>query len=278
MQENELPENLIDRNVRIDYGKLRHLIIIDQGKNKAPTTNGNFSKLKEIIAEGGTLSKIADGFPLEEMTETNNFKSLLFYFGLLSITGYERGQYRLQIPNETVKRLYYDYMESAYKETGMFSLDMGKYGTLISDMAYDGAWFPLLEFITLRMKESLSLRDLITGEKAVQTFLNVYLGLSDFFIVHTEKEMNNGYADILLEAQKAKYPELNTSFLLELKYEKSGLKPDDPKLPPLIAAAEDQVKGYSLDEKYQKAVGTTQLVKLVLIFSGHEAVHIGEAK
>ncbi|MCP4214963.1 MAG: AAA family ATPase, partial [bacterium] len=172
LRENRLPENMIDRNVRIDYGKLRHLIIIDRGESTTPATNGNFSKLKQIIADNGTLSKISDGFPLKEMTDTNNFKSLLFYFGLLTIAGRERNRYRLIIPNETVKRLYYDYIDNAYKETGVFSIDLSTYGDLISDMAYDGAWRPLLEYITERMKKSLALRDLITGEKAVQTFLN----------------------------------------------------------------------------------------------------------
>jgi hypothetical protein len=276
-REGKPPENLIDRNVRVDYGKLRHLIIIDR-KGKAPVTNGNFTKLQQIIQEGGTLSKIADGFPLEEMTDAHHFESLLFYFGLLTIAGRERDRYRLIIPNETVKRLYYDYIESAYKETGAFSLDLSRYGDLISDMAYNGAWRPLLEFITGRMKESLALRDLMTGEKAVQTFLNVYLGLSGLFIVHTEKEMNKGYADLLLEPYTAKYPELDHSFLLELKYEKAGMTPEDPKLARLVSEAEEQVKGYALDEKFSKTIGKTQLIKLVLVFSGHEAVYIGEVK
>ncbi|MCP5051176.1 MAG: AAA family ATPase, partial [bacterium] len=48
MQLQKLPKNLIDRNVRIDYKKLRHLIIMDQDESNLPVTNGNFSKLKEI--------------------------------------------------------------------------------------------------------------------------------------------------------------------------------------------------------------------------------------
>jgi hypothetical protein len=42
------------------------------------------------------------------------------------------------------------------------------------------------------MNESLALRDLVTREKAIQVFLNIYLGLSDLYIVHSEKEMNKG--------------------------------------------------------------------------------------
>lgn len=118
--ENQLPGSMIDRNVRIDYGKLRHLIVIDRDGNQPPLTNGNFSKLKQIIEEGGIVSDIADGFSLEEMTEPNNFNSLLFYFGLLTIADRERGRYRLSVPNQTVKSLYYDFIKRGYKETGVF--------------------------------------------------------------------------------------------------------------------------------------------------------------
>jgi hypothetical protein len=50
----------------------------------------------------------------------------LFYLGLLGIQGPEKDKLRLQIPNETVKRLYYKYIEEAYRETGIFDLDLDK--------------------------------------------------------------------------------------------------------------------------------------------------------
>ncbi len=280
MKRQRIPDNLIDRNVRIDYGKLRHLIIIDRDDNKKstpPTTNGNFSKLKQITEDGGTISPIVDGFPLTEIASTSNFNSLLFYFGLLTIDGREGDLYRLKIPNQTIRRLFFDYISAAYHDVGIFSMDLSRFAVLISKMAFTGAWRPLFDFLTQRMKASLALRDLITGEKAVQTFLNVYLGLSDLFLVHTEKELNKGYADILLEPYRAKYPELNISYLLELKYVKAGMTPDDPKLPQIVADAETQIKNYSLDEKFKKAVGNTELIKLVLIFSGHQAIYFDQA-
>ncbi|MCP4146410.1 MAG: AAA family ATPase, partial [bacterium] len=41
LRKKSFPRNFVDRNVRIDYGKLKHLIIIDrEGERKA---NGNFS-------------------------------------------------------------------------------------------------------------------------------------------------------------------------------------------------------------------------------------------
>jgi uncharacterized protein YqfB (UPF0267 family) len=116
-----MPDDLIDRNVRIDYGKLRHLITVDKDKKKS--FNGNFSRLKEIIEKGETSSKIVKGFPLEQLVDAANFKSLLFYFGLLAVDTPEKDKIRLKIPNETVKRLYYDYIRGAYRDTGVFDLD-----------------------------------------------------------------------------------------------------------------------------------------------------------
>jgi hypothetical protein len=272
----KLPDDLIDRNVRVDYGKLRHLIIVDRDKTKPPTPNGNFSKLKEIIEEGSTSAKIVKGFPLEKFKDPENFKSLLFYLGLLAISGPEKDKLRLQIPNETVKRLYYDYIEEAYRETGIFNLDLDRYANLMTDMAYDGKWRPLLEFITGRMKESMSLRDLVTGEKSIQAFLNVYLGLNDLYIIHSEKEMNKGYADLTLEPFLARYEGIKYSYILEIKYIKAGVSPGDEKVRQLKSQAEEQLKNYSIDEKFKKTIGKTNPIKLVLIFSGHELIDIND--
>lgn len=279
----KLPDDLIDRNVRIDYGKLRHLIVVDRGKEPKPKTNGNFSKLKEIIEEGSTTSKIVRGFPLENLMDSENFKSLLFYFGLLTIRGPEKDKLRLQIPNETIRRLYYDYVEEAYRETDIFSVDLSKYSDLMTGMAYDGKWRPFFEFLTGEMRSSMSLRDLIVGEKSIQAFLNVYLGLSALYIIHSEKEMNKGFADIVLEPFLSRYEGIKYAYLLEVKYVKAGLKPGQSgeasdKIEELKKKAEQQLRRYSIDKKFNKTIGKTKLIKLVLIFSGHEAIYTGKVE
>ncbi len=114
-----------------DYGKLRHLIFQDKDK----TLNENFNQLKEIVENGGTRASIVESFPLEQLSDANNFKSLLFYFGLLTIKGPDRDKLRLGIPNETAKQLYYDYINAAYRETDVFSIDQSKYTDLMTSMA-----------------------------------------------------------------------------------------------------------------------------------------------
>ena len=81
LQLGKVPKMMVDNNIRTDYSKLRHLIQIDK------TFGVNASVIQQIVAEGSITVQIATSFPAEKMTDTENFKSLLFYFGMLSIQG-----------------------------------------------------------------------------------------------------------------------------------------------------------------------------------------------
>ena len=274
----EIPGTLIDRNARIDYDKLRHLIIID--KKGVMQTNGNFSILQRIIETGSVHSFIETGFPIAELVNPNNFISLLYYFGLLTILEIDdENTPVLAIPNEMAKRLYYDYIGDSYRDTGILSLDMSKYSELVNGMAYRGNWRELVEYIAGRMEASLSLRDLMSGEKAHQVFWNVYLGLGTLYNVYSEKEMSQGFADLVLVPLSVQYPGIKYSYLVEFKY----LKPSEAEkdnspdvVKKLRDEAESQLNRYCLDEKFKKAIGSTTLKKLVLIFSGNRMVYHGE--
>ena len=148
-------------------------------------------------------------------------------------------------------------------------------------MTANGNLFLIIYAASLR--ESMSLRDLITGEKSIQAFLNVYLGLSNLFIIHTEKELNKGYADIVMEPFIAVYEGLKYSYVLELKYikpegkgKKKPAKPAPGVMKKLKAEAKKQLGNYSIDEKFKKSMEKTQVIKLVLIFYGSDLVYIGQ--
>jgi hypothetical protein len=271
----KVPDDLFDDNVKTDYVKLKHLILVDK-KGKIGT-NGNFSKLKTVIEDGSLQSRLIKSFPLENLERHENFSSLLFYFGILTIESVEEDKsVVLTVPNETVKKLVYEYIRDAYRETGVFHLDMEKHHQLLSGMAFKGEWKPLFDYFSRRMKESMSLRDLISGEKFMQGFLIAYLGQSSFYIIHSEREMNKGYADLVLEPFLAKYEELRYSYIIEIKYLKTSGSGDKEKIAQLKQEAEQQLSQYALDEKFEKTISKTQLVKLVLVFAGHELVHISQ--
>ena len=114
-----MPDDLIDDNVRIDYGKLRHLLVVNRrAAAHAAELNGNFDLLRQVIADGQADATIRTSFPLAQLAEPDNFLSLLYYFGLLGIRDTARGITRLGIPNQTVKRLLYGYLRDAYRDAG----------------------------------------------------------------------------------------------------------------------------------------------------------------
>jgi hypothetical protein len=275
-----IPASLIDHNVGIDYEKLRHLIIIDKKGAPAGQTNGNFSKLRQIMENHTIHSTIIDSFPIAKLVSPENFTSLLYYFGLLTITGSdEENKAILKIPNESIKRLYYDYIKETYEETGILTIDLSRYEAAMKEMAFSGKWKPLILYLAEQMEASMGIRDLITGEKAVQAFLNVYLGLSSLYLVYSEKELKKGYADLVLEPFLAQFPGLKYSYLIEIKYIKTqGKKKESApgKIKTIKEEAEFQLNKYSRDEKFQKAIGQTTLKKIVLIFSGTRLAYHGE--
>ncbi|HLP57918.1 MAG TPA: PD-(D/E)XK nuclease domain-containing protein, partial [Candidatus Deferrimicrobium sp.] len=166
-----------------------------------------------------------------------------------------------------------------YEDIQLFSLDMSQYANLLEDFAISGKWQPFIEFIAGRMETSLGIRDLIDREKALQVFWNVYLGLNSLYIVYTEKELNQGFADLALVPMLLQFPAIKYSYLVELKYIKpSGdEQPHPQKIEELREEAEKQLNQYCRDEKLRKVIGQTIVKKLVLIFCGNRMVYHDEA-
>ena len=259
------PKDPIDTNVRIDYGKLRHLLVTGR------RLNGNFDLLRHIIADGEAESPIQASFPLERLAGRENFLSLLHYFGLLSIRGVARGLPRLGIPNQTVKRLMYGYLRDAWDEMDVFSADFYDLLRLTGDMAYEGAWRPAVEYLSGAVARQTAIRDYIDGERVVHAFFAAYLGLTDHYVLHSERELNKGYADLHLEPFMPRHPGIGYGYLIEFKYLKRGEKPDDARAAAAGRQALDQLQGYLAGERLPRHPSVRH-IGLALVFHGWELV------
>ncbi|MYA21581.1 MAG: AAA family ATPase [Gemmatimonadetes bacterium] len=102
-----IPDDLIAPNMPSDYSRWLHLLTANR------QLNGNFDLFRHIIDEQVAESNIQTILPLERLDQLENFLSLLYYFGLLSIRGVSHGVPRLGIPNQTVKRLMHGYLGDA---------------------------------------------------------------------------------------------------------------------------------------------------------------------
>ena len=266
MPNKKAPRELIDTNVRIDYGKLRHLLTVNR------QLNGNFDLLRHIIGEEQVNTPIQLSFPLNQLDQRENFLSLLHYFGLLSIRAVERGMPRLGIPNQTVKRLMYGYLRDAYNDVGVFSVDVYTFFRLAQAMAYDGAWQPVLDFLRDALAEQTGIRDYMDGEKVVHGFVAAHLSLSQYFLLHSEYELNKGFADLYLEPFVAQYPDMQFGYVLELKYLKRSEALDESLVADKVQEAVLQLRSYLADPSLLRRCPSVQHLGLAMVFHGWELV------
>ena len=274
MPNRSVPTYLIDTNVRIDYGKLRHLLVVGR------QLNGNFDLLREIIGEGRKdLPRIQPSFPLKQLTDRQNFLSLLHYFGLLSIREVVHGMPRLAIPNQTVKQLMYGYLRDGYRDVEVFRVDLFRFEQLMLRMANQGEWRPALEFLGEAIAQQTGIRDYIAGEKVLQGFLAAYLSVTDYYVFRSEAELGKGHADISLEPLLARFPHLRHGYLIELKYLKRsersqrGEPAGEAGLAAAVSEATAQLERYLADERLARQFPGVRFTGLAVVFHGWELAH-----
>jgi len=264
---NQIPDKMLNQNIKTDYKKLKYFVITDiKGKLRI---NGNFEKIKIILEEGQIASNINTAFPAHTIIEPDNFISLLYFLGLLTIKDVEYGMPVLSIPNELIRQLYYEYIREGYRDTDIFNINFFKLSGLFKEMAYKGKWEDLIDYLASEMKEQTSLRDYIQGEKCIQTFLRVYLNVTNYYITKTEPELNKGYGDILLLPNLPVFPDMGYSYIFEIKY----IKVKDfteKELERKLREGKEVLLKYGDDEDLKRLTGSTELIKIVLVFSGVE--------
>ena len=258
------PEMMIDSNIRTDYNKLRHLVQIDK------RFGANASVIQQIVAEGSITAQIATSFPAEKMIDTENFKSLLFYFGMLSIQGVYRGTPVLGIPNLTVREQLYTYLTEAYSKASLFDMDISRLSSLVMGMAYDGEWEPVFRFFARELERQSAIREFIEGEAHVKGFLLAYLGLTQGYVILPEHESSKGYADFYMMPDLLHLPDIAYSYIVEVKYAKRDAS--DAEIASLKKESADQLRSYAADERVLSTKGHTRLGLITLVFKGWELV------
>ena len=261
-----VPDDLIDAKVRIDYGKLRHLLVVGR------RLNGNFDLLRDVIGEEQVDTRIRPGFPLERLAEPENFLSLLHFFGLLSIRGSPDGLPRLAIPNQTVKRLMYGFLRDGYRDVKVFSVNLFRFEQLLMRMANEGEWQPVFEFLSDAIARQTGIRDYIAGEKVIQGFLAAYLSVTDYYVFRSEAELGKGHADVALKPLVAAFPHLRYGYLIELKYRRRSEAMDQAAVAAAAEQARAQLARYLADERLARQYPGVRFIGLALVFHGWEMV------
>ncbi|MFD0715417.1 AAA family ATPase [Paenibacillus sp. GCM10027626] len=228
----QYPSQMIDDNVKTDYGRLQRLIANERNRNQ----------LDFILRNETVCTTIVSKFSFDRMYDEEYFVSLLFYMGLLTITGSKYGQMELGIPNLVIRQLFWEYFERRIKEQTGLHYDTTELSKAVWELAFDGKLTPLIDFLNQRVLSVLSYRDLIQfDEKHLKILLLSYVALSNIYTPISERETVSGYTDIYLE------PDFRLTgkpykWLWELKYLKAS---DRNKLDLVIQQGKEQLKRYT---------------------------------
>ena len=260
------PEEMVDPNTKTDYKKLHNLIEIGNMTEERRQT------IYDIVHTGYTFAGINSYFPAESITDEDNFISLLFYYGMLTIRGTLGASLKLGIPNNNVRIQYYNYLMQAFQQihpTAISRLNIPYY-----QAAVEGNWQPMMDYILKAYHDTTAIRQLIEGERNLQGFMNAFLSLDPYYLVAPEMEFSHGYCDFFLLPNYTVYPMVAHSYILELKYLKTDATDTEAEKQWTDAVA--QIKTYAADRKLHSMLHGTQLHSIVVQIKGYETIRIEE--
>jgi hypothetical protein len=257
---NKPPKQIIDSNIASDYTKIANLFKL---KNKEQ----NLEILRQIIAEVPQNTTITAEFSLAKEFTRDDFRSMLFYLGFLTINKARISSVELVIPNYVIKELYFDFFGKILNEHAEYELDVENIRTAIESIALDGDIKPFMEIVTTMLKK-LSNRDFIRfDEKYVKIIMLTYFMMSRIYYVRSEYEVEGGYIDIALLPRMGVDAPYNAIF--EVKYIRKG-EFGDELLAEKIKSAKEQIAKYGTAPEL---AGMDNLLKWVLVFCGDELVY-----
>ena len=259
IQRGKAPRDMVEDNIRIDYEKLRMLI------RKDKEFAHDASIIQTLVSEGYVTGELKKGFPAVNITNPDNFVSLLYYFGMLTISGTYEGRTKLTIPNQVVREQIYTYLLSTYNEA---ELNFSSYekNELASALAYRGDWKAYFGYIADCLKHYTSQRDKQKGEFFVHGFTLAMTAQNRFYRPISEQDTQAGYVDIFLCPLLDIYSDMKHSYIVELKYAK--YKDPESRVEELRLEAIAQANRYADTDMVKRAVGTTQLHKIVVVYKG----------
>ena len=253
------PDNLLDASIASDYSKMGKMFAL---KNKS----SNYEVLQEIIDGKEQTAFMTAQYSLEKRFDKNDFLSLLFYLGYLTIERSYAGMVKLRVPNYVVKELYFSYFEKLLEEEYKYELDISEVQTALTILALEGDITKLIACIE-KVLSSMSNRDSIKmDEKYVKTICFTLCMLSKCYVAESENEANRGYSDI----QLLKRPGIDVDYyaIIEFKY----LPKTDGKeehITRKVCEAKEQLSRYNDSPKFKDM---KNLKKWAVVFVGDECV------
>ncbi|MBR4614975.1 MAG: PD-(D/E)XK nuclease domain-containing protein, partial [Kiritimatiellae bacterium] len=269
--EGEPPKSWVDNNVRTDYAKLK--VIADIQRRIDPGhAQDSLPVTEELAVNGEVQFPLKESFPADSIPKPDNFKSLFFYYGIVSKKEERKGLDWFCIPNNCVREQVFDYLREHYtrKETP----DWSEWNALASAFAYDGNWRPFLQRLAADFAATNSVRGGIQGEVRIQGYMQAEFGHLDYYLMEPEMELSHGFCDFCLFPDRIRARGVAHSYLVELKY--SAKDAPEAEIAAQYAEALDQLARCRADPSVPTLASGTILHQIVFQFKGSELVRLAQ--
>ncbi len=268
----EPPKDLIDGNIRSDWNKLNMILA---AQRHAETFDGILPLTEELADADETSFSLVESFPIEKILDEKNFKSLYYYYGIVTMGRFRRGNLTFRIPNECVRRQIFEYMRSQYASRPN-AVDVSEFIEKFDAFAWDGEWREFLTYLAEKYRDNGSPRDGLYGEARINGYLRAYLTMKSVYLVKPELSHPCGFSDYALFPDRT-LPEgcvPEQSYLIEMKHSKADAA--DAELAAKHAEALAQLKAYAADPNLAALAGGTPVHFICYEFRGRDLVRLEE--
>ena len=262
------PKNLIDGNIKSDWNKLATLLAIQK---RAETYEGVLPLTEELADHCEVSFPLVDAFQIRDVVKPENFKSLYYYYGIVTMSHYEDGDLMFRVPNECVRRQIFEYMREYY-ERQVPALGDGDFARLYRCFSRHGEFKPLFEFLATNFKAYGSSRDGTNCEPMINGFFRAYLMKRDTYVALPELELNGRYCDYAFFPNQMKpvVEQPTHSYVIELKHSKASAT--DAEIAAKHREALDQLAGYAKSPNLDALAAGTPVHFLDVEFKGREMI------
>ncbi len=256
------PKNLVDGNLAATGSKIENIAgLINREEN--------YKTLNELLMNGEVYGNIVENFELNNHFDKDDFLSMLFYNGYITIKDVGV-RLKLSIPNFVTEILYASYFLKLTEMHDKYRINTEEISEGMQELAEQGK----IEKIVAKVQDFLfhcSIRDKENfNEMNLKHVFSMILALTSQFITYAEYPTGQGFADMYI--QKASGSLAKYEAIVELKY----IKEKDSKNTNFEKLKEDakiQLQKYLKDKRMEQK---ENLKKFVIIFKGFNDYYISE--
>ena len=258
----EPPENMVDANIKTDYDKLKTISDLQRTVFKMEPLEA-LPMTEQAVAKGGIQFPLVESFPAEAIIKPENFHSLFFYYGLLSMADRKMGEIVYAVPNACIEKQIFGYLRDRYFPPEKSWLE---WNASARAFAYEGKWREFFELVSKNFAETTPMRGGIDGEVRMQGYFQCEMGHLPQFVTCPELEMAHGNCDFFLFPERHYYGDVPHSYIVEYKYLKKGAKKAE--LEAQRAEGITQLKNYAKDKKIPALAKSTTLHLVLVQYRG----------